>query len=102
MPMHSPSRPGAMVGKIIADLGDTIAGAARRLGVPRQTLHRLIHNKNASLTPEMAVRLQIVFGGTAHHWLMMQANYDAAQIKPRAAAISKGLKLYPPPDSPAD
>ena len=95
MPMHSPSRPGDMVGRFIVDLGDTISGAARRLGVSRPVLARLIHEDNAAITPEMAVRIAAVFGSTADHWLRMQAGYDASQIRKRAAAITKDLKPYP-------
>ena len=88
MPMHSPSRPGAMVGRMIEDLEITMADAARQLGVPRQTLQHLISDDHASVSPEMAVRLEAVFGGTADHWLDMQENYDTAEARKRAAKIS--------------
>lgn len=95
MPMHSPVRPGEMIGGLIRDLGDTVSGAARRLGVSRPVLHRLIHQDNAVVTPEMAVRLEAVFGSTADNWLRMQAGYDASQIRKRAVSITKNLKPYP-------
>ncbi|MCG8622991.1 MAG: HigA family addiction module antitoxin [Proteobacteria bacterium] len=95
MPMHSPSRPGDMVGHFIEELGDTISGAARRLGVSRSVLARLITQESAAVTPEMAVRIAAVFGSTADHWLRMQASYDASQIRKRAHLINKNLKPYP-------
>ena len=94
MSMHAPSRPGAMVGNIIEELGVSVADAARRLGIAPATLRRLINNDNASVSPEMAVRLEAVFGSTAGNWLRMQANYDAKQISQHASKISKGLKPY--------
>ena len=86
MPMHSPSRPGAMVGDFIEELGFTMADTARQLGVPLQTLQHLVNNDKASVSPDMAVRLEAVFGGSADNWLRMQAYYDAAQARKRAAS----------------
>ncbi len=44
MRMHSPSRPGDMVGNMIEELEITVTGAAKHLGVTRQTLNNLINN----------------------------------------------------------
>ena len=92
MPMYNPSRPGDMVGNMIKDLQITATDAAKHLGVARQTLNNLINNENASISPEMAVRLEAVFGSTTDNWLRMQANYDAAKIRKRGSEITKGLK----------
>ena len=43
MQMHSPSRPGDMVGRMIKELEITVTAAAQRLGVTRQTLNNLIN-----------------------------------------------------------
>ena len=94
MRMHSPSRPGDMVGNMIEELEITVTDAARHLGVTRQTLNNLINNDNASVSPEMAMRLEAVFGSTADNWLRMQASYDAANIRKREAEITKGLKRF--------
>ena len=96
MPMHSPKRPGRMVRNIIDELDITVTGAAKRLGVARQTLNNLINNEKAAVSPEMAVRLEAVFGSTADNWLRMQANHDAAQIRSKQAGIVKGLKRIKP------
>ena len=96
MSMHSPSRPGDMVGNMIKELEITVTDAARYLGVTRQTLNNLINNKNASVSPEMAVRLEAVFGSSADHWLRMQAGYDTAKVRQRASEITKGLKRLAP------
>ncbi|MCP4183968.1 MAG: HigA family addiction module antidote protein [Hyphomicrobiales bacterium] len=96
MRMHSPRRPGDMVGNMIEELEITVTGAAKHLGVTRQTLNNLINNDTASVSPEMAVRLEAVFGSTADNWLRMQANYDATKIRKRESEITKGLKRFMP------
>jgi len=96
MNMHSPSRPGEMVGNMIEELEITVTAAAKHLGVTRQTLNNLINNDTASVSPEMALRLEAVFGSTADNWLRMQANYDTAKIRKRESEITKGLKRFVP------
>jgi plasmid maintenance system antidote protein VapI len=36
---------------------------------------------DAGISPEMAVRLSKVFGGSAESWLMQQAQYDLAHVR---------------------
>ena len=96
MAMHSPSRPGKMVGNMIEELGVTVTAAAQHLGVTRQALNNLINNERTAVSPEMALRLEAVFGSTADTWLRMQAAYDAAQIRHREAEITKGLQRLQP------
>jgi antitoxin HigA-1 len=60
--------------------GLTITQAATALGVTRNTLSELVNGKRG-ISPEMAVRLSTVFGGTEQGWLMQQAQYDLAQVR---------------------
>lgn len=96
MRMNNPTRPGDMVGNMIKELEITVTDAAKYLGVTRQTLNKLINHDNTSVSPEMAMRLEAVFGSTADNWLRMQANYDAAKIRKRERSIVKGLKRFVP------
>ena len=96
MAMHSPGRPGKMVGNMIEELGVTVTAAAQHLGVTRQAFNNLINNERTAVSPEMALRLEAVFGSTADTWLRMQAAYDAAQIRHREAEITKGLQRLRP------
>ncbi|MGD1100489.1 MAG: HigA family addiction module antitoxin [Terriglobia bacterium] len=50
------------------------------LGVTRTTLSELVNGKRG-ISPEMAVRLSKVFGGSAETWLTQQAHYDLAQVR---------------------
>lgn len=86
MPMKNPAHPGMLVGDNIEALGLSVAAAAAGLGVTRQQLYKVINGVSA-VTPEMAVRLEKAFGGSADAWLRMQANFDLAQVRARRSAI---------------
>ena len=92
MKLQCPSRPGDMVGNMIEELDLTVTAAARHLGVTRQALNNLINNEGTSVSPEMALRLEAVFGSSADNWLRLQAAWDAAQIRKREGEITKGLR----------
>jgi len=81
MPMKNPPHPGGFVPRqCIEPLGLTITDAAAALGVTRTTLSELVNEKRG-ISPEMAVRLSKVFGGSAESWLTQQAHYDLAQVR---------------------
>src|ERR1017187_7475957 len=80
MPMRNPPHPGSVVlHDCIEPLGLTITQAATALGVTRTTLSELVNGKRG-ISPEMAVRLSKVFGGSAASWLTQQAHYELAHI----------------------
>jgi len=80
MPMKNPPHPGQIIlAECIEPLGITITEAARALGVTRTTLSELVNGKRG-ISPEMAVRLSQVFGGSAASWATQQAHYDLAQV----------------------
>jgi addiction module HigA family antidote len=64
----------------IEPLGLTITHAAAALGVTRTTLSELV-NEHRGISPEMAVRLSKVFGGSAESWLVQQAQYDLSHVR---------------------
>ncbi|MGB8887537.1 MAG: HigA family addiction module antitoxin [Candidatus Korobacteraceae bacterium] len=81
MPMKNPPHPGGLVlRQCIQPTGLTITDAAAALGVTRTTLSELVNGKRG-ISPEMAVRLSKVFGGSAETWLTQQAQYDLAQVR---------------------
>ena len=92
MAMKNPPHPGGVVlRQCVEPLGLTITEAARALDVTRNTLSELV-NERRGVSPEMAVRLAKVFGGSAETWLRMQAAYDLAQV-PADAIKLKRLEL---------
>ena len=81
MTMKNPPHPGTVVlHECIEPMGLTITDAAKALGVTRNTLSELVNGKRG-ISPEMAVRLSKVFGGTEQGWLVQQAQYDLAHVE---------------------
>ena len=81
MTMKNPPHPGGVVFRqCIEPLGLTITEAAEALGVTRNTLSELVNGKRG-ISPEMAVRLSKVFGGTEDGWLVQQAQYELAHVR---------------------
>jgi addiction module HigA family antidote len=75
-----------LVKECLDDLGLTVAEAAAALHITRQQLHNIVAGRS-SVTPEMAIRFEKAFGGTADTWLRTQVNYDLAQGRRRATGI---------------
>jgi addiction module HigA family antidote len=86
--MKNPCHPGELIKADIDELGLTLVDAAKGLGISRQQLHSVIAGR-ASVTPEMAVRLELAFGSTADTWLRMQMNYDLARIRKQAINVKR-------------
>jgi addiction module HigA family antidote len=85
--MKAPPHPGAFVrSEIIEGYDLSVTAAANALGVTRQALSELV-NTRTSLSAEMAVRLEKAFGVSMDTLLRMQASYDIAQARARAASI---------------
>ena len=81
MAMKNPPHPGETIREeIIEALGLTVTSAADILGVRRATLSDVTNGK-ASVSAEMALRLEKAFGVSMDLLLKMQAGYDAAQAR---------------------
>ena len=79
--------------EVIEEFGLTVAEAARILGVRRATLSDLV-NGNASLSPEMALRVEKAFGVSMDLLLRMQAWHDATRMRARADEVD--VRQYRP------
>lgn len=87
MPMKNPPHPGRSIkDACLEPLNLTVTEGARVLGVARHTLSRVI-NGQAGISPDMAIRLEKAFRGSADAWLRMQAAYDLAQARRRESEI---------------
>lgn len=79
--MHNPPHPGEVLRDgVFTDTGITVTEFARRIGVTRVMLSRVLNGK-AGISADMAVRLAAALGGSAESWLHMQANYDLWQAE---------------------
>ena len=89
-----PCHPGAFVrAEVVEPLGLSISRAADILGVRRATLSDLL-NGNTTLSPELALRLEMAFGIDLGMLLRMQAWYDAVAVRAKADRIK--VKRYDP------
>ena len=90
MAMKNPPHPGSVFRQVCIDpIGITVTEAATRLGVSRRQLSDVV-NGRSGISPEMAVRISKVFGGSAQIWCRMQAAYDLARTLERADTIKVG------------
>lgn len=81
--MKSPAHPGGFIkSEIVEALGLSVTGAAQALGVPRPTLSALF-NERASLSPEMALRIEKAFGVSMDTLMRMQTSHDIARTRER-------------------
>ena len=77
--MMSPAHPGGFVKSEIGEaLCLTVTESARTLGVTRPALSALL-NERASLSPEMALRIEKAFGVSMDTPMQMQTSYDIDQ-----------------------
>ena len=82
-----PPHPGDFIKtEILDELHLSVARAADILGVCRATLSDLIHGK-ASLSPEMALRIEKAFDVSMDMLLRMQAWHDSYTMRQRADEI---------------
>lgn len=90
-----PSHPGEFIREeVLAELDLSLARAAEILGVRRATLSDLVNGK-ASLSAEMALRIEKAFGVSMDTLLRMQAWHDGYSMRQRAAEID--VKRFTPP-----
>ena len=71
---------------VLEAYGQSVTDTARHLKVSRPPLNNMLNGK-ASLSPEMAVRMEKAFGISAATILRMQSAYDLAQVEARADSI---------------
>jgi len=71
-----PTHPGEMLREdFMPDYGLTVARLAGALGVSRQSVNELLHERRA-LSPQMAVRLSRLFENSPEFWLNAQRAVD--------------------------
>ncbi|MBQ0760091.1 MAG: HigA family addiction module antidote protein [Zhongshania sp.] len=77
MSMHHPAHPGEILKELVIEpTGVTITDVSEHLNISRKTLSKVL-NGRGSITPEMALRLELAFKKpSADHWLRLQNAYD--------------------------
>jgi antitoxin HigA-1 len=83
MAYRKPPHPGLAVRlNLLEPRGLSVTAGAKVLGVTRQALNNLV-NEKAGISPEMAIRLDKAFGGSAEAWMALQTAFDLAQARKR-------------------
>ncbi|MDR3361105.1 MAG: HigA family addiction module antidote protein [Bifidobacteriaceae bacterium] len=90
MAMANPPHPGEILkDDVLGELGLGVTEAARRLGVSRVALSRVV-NGHAAISPGLALRLEAAGVGTARAWLSMQTAYALARAaRPPALDVQR-------------
>lgn len=88
MSMHNPVHPGEILKELIIEpLGLTITDTSEHLNISRKTLSKVLNCRGA-ITPEMALRLELVFGKpSADHWLRLQNAYDLSITRQHKSSL---------------
>jgi len=88
------SHPGERIRAEVIPQKMSVTRAAQLIGVGRPALSNLL-NGNASLSADMAMRLEKAFNYPRNNLMEMQVRYDAAQAKQKSAPAN--TKAYVPP-----
>ncbi len=89
MPMKHPPHPGrSLLRDCIKELKLTIAETAAHLQIEERVLEDVCHCR-APITADLAVRIDMAFGGDADTWLRAQGAYDLAQARKTACDIKR-------------
>jgi addiction module HigA family antidote len=92
--MKNPAHPGGLVKtEIVEPLGLSVTAAAQVLGITRAALSTFL-NERASLSPDMAIRIEKAFGVSMETLMRMQNSFDIAHAHRREGEIK--VKRYVP------
>ena len=99
MSFLNPPHPGESVRyDFIEACGLTIAEAAAHLSVDEHDLTEVCQAR-APVTADLAIRLDLAFGGGARIWLALQASHDLAQARKQASQLVIERIKLPEPES---
>lgn len=90
--MKNHPHPGELLREdVLAPLGIGVSEAARRLGISRVALSRVL-NGRAGISSDVAVRLERAGVSTARFWVGLQANYDLSRAREQEQPVVERLQ----------
>ena len=96
-PQMPPIHPGAVLREdVIPAMSISVTEFARRIGVSRQVLHRILAETNG-ITPEMALRIGRFLGNGPGLWLRMQKEFDLWQSEQKLREVLEAIKPFSQP-----
>jgi addiction module HigA family antidote len=91
-----PIHPGEMLREdFMPEYGLTVTRLAEVLGVSRQTVNELLHERR-SISPSMALRLSRLFGNTPEFWLNAQRAIDLWEAQRSCKKEIESIQLIRP------
>lgn len=96
--LKDPPHIGGFIREIITGQGLSVTAAAEALGVTRPAISAVL-NERASMSPEMALRIEKAFGVRMDTLLRMQNAYDIAQARSREGEITVSRFVPKQPDA---
>lgn len=72
------THPGALLVEQIREMGLTVNGVARDIGLPATRLHEIVHERRG-VTAETAIALGVYFGQSPEFWMNAQAAYELSK-----------------------
>ena len=72
------THPGALLVEQIREMGLSVNGVARDIGLPATRLHEIVH-KRRGVTAETAIALGAYFGQTPEFWMNAQSAYELSK-----------------------
>ena len=92
-----PVHPGAILREVILkEMNLSITQAAKGLEISRKQLSEIV-NETASISAEMAVRLEQGFGVNAEFWLDLQKKYDVWKVQNSGRVLVQRFNLIQMP-----
>lgn len=88
--MHNPPHPGEVLREFLPD-DMTIEKVARRLGVSRVHVSRIL-NGRSSISAEMAIRIGLLTHTTPESWLAGQTKWDLWQASQRPRPVVRPFR----------
>ena len=89
----TPSHPSVFLKHWIFPDDITVTEIAKRLSVSRQSVDALV-NARRGISPEMAKRIELAFGGSAELLLSLQMKYDLARVEERVSEFAEDIEPY--------
>ena len=80
--------PGSLLLEQIKDMGLTVNGVARDIGLPATRLHEIVHERRG-IRAETAIALGAYFGQTPDFWMNAQKAYELSR-----ELVENGAKIH--------
>jgi len=90
-----PVHPGEILREdVLPEVGLSVTGTARALGVSRQMLHDILAGRKP-LSAVMCLKVSRLFGSTPEFWMRLQADYDLKMVAQDKKVMQRVARIVP-------